>query len=83
MKTIVRAGKNISLYVFPDDTSILIDGPYGFQVGVPAELLISDCSPDNAVVYESVTPPDDWVGWKYLFDGTTWTPNPDWVDPVI
>jgi hypothetical protein len=82
MKTIVRKEKNVSLYIFPDEAPIITDGPYGFQVGMPAELLISDCKPDNAVVHENVTAPDDWVGCKYLFDGTTWTPNPDWVDPA-
>ena len=22
-------------------------------------------------------------GNKYMFDGTTWTANPDWKDPVV
>jgi len=25
--------------------------------------------------------PDDWTGNKYKLDGTTWSANPDWVDP--
>ena len=25
--------------------------------------------------------PEDWVGNKYKLDGTTWSANPDWVEP--
>lgn len=80
MKTIVRKSNGLSLYIYPDETTILTDGLY-FQVGVPPELFICDCTQDNALVHESVTPPDDWAGHKYLFDGITWTQNPDYISP--
>jgi hypothetical protein len=44
----------------------------------------------NTEIHSGVTPPDDWVGSKYLLqivynaDGTetlTWSANPDWVEP--
>jgi len=36
----------------------------------------------NATITENVTnAPSDWAGNKYKLDGTTWSANPDWVDP--
>jgi hypothetical protein len=80
MKTIVRKDSNVSLYLLPDSTVVKIGDPMT-QVGEPAEFMIADCNTGNCVVHENVTAPDDWAGCKYLFDGTNWTPNPDWVDP--
>ena len=80
MKTIVRKDSNISLYLLQDDTQVII-GASSTQVGSPAEFMVGDCTADNAVLHEGVTAPGDWAGCKYLFDGTTWTPNPDYVAP--
>lgn len=80
MKTIVRKGFGISLYLLPDATQVMI-GESGTQVGNPAEFMIADCNTETAVLHENITAPDDWVGHKYLFDGTAWTPNPDYIAP--
>lgn len=79
MKTLVKDNK--SIYIF-DDAEVLDITADNIQVGEPARFIISDCNSSNVTLYTDVTPPEDWVGHKYFFDGTTWTENPDWVDPA-
>lgn len=79
MKTLTK--ENLSLYIIEDSANVSMGEDY-ITVGDPVELIISDCNSNNTVLHEGVTPPEDWVGHKYFFDGTTWTVNPDWVDPV-
>jgi len=78
MKTLVKNTK--SIYIF-DDAEVLDITLDNIQVGEPARLIIGDCSSSNTTLYTDVTPPADWEGHKYLFDGSTWTENPDWVEP--
>lgn len=80
MKTLTRNDNNISLYIF-DDAKLVSVQADRTVVGSPEELIIADCNSGNVTLHENVTPPEDWTGWKYFFDGTTWTQNPDWVDP--
>jgi hypothetical protein len=79
MKTLVKDNK--SIYIF-DDAEVLDITADNIQVGEPARFIISDCNSSNITLYTDVTPPEDWTGNKYLFDGTTWTANSDWVDPA-
>ena len=78
MKTLTK--NNFSIYVFDDNKSLTITSDK-ITVGEPIEFIIDDCNSNNTVLHNNVTPPDDWIGHKYTFDGTTWTLNPDWVDP--
>lgn len=78
MKTLTK--NNISIYVFDDNKSLTITED-NITVGEPAEFIIGDCNSNNTVLHNSVTPPDDWTGHKYTFDGTTWTLNSNWVEP--
>lgn len=80
-QTITRNDNNISLYVFDDDEVITVEADR-IAIGDPEELIIADCNSSNTTVHTGVTAPDDWSGWKYFFDGTDWTQNPDWVDPA-
>ena len=82
MKTITRNDNSISLYLFADDKALDVQSDK-IIVGDPEELIIGDCNSSNVTVHENVTEPDDWYGWKYFYDGTTWTLNPDWVDPRL
>ena len=77
MKTITRNDTQISIYIFEDD-QVLNIGAENIIVGDPAEFIIADCNSSNVTLYESVEPPEDWAGTKYLFDGTTWTANDDY-----
>jgi hypothetical protein len=82
MKTLTRKGSGISLYIF-DDAEFVSVGADKTVVGDPERLVIYDCNSSSVSLHEDVTPPEDWFGWKYFFDGTTWTQNPDWVDPSV
>jgi len=79
MKTLTKDG--LSVYLFEDDKALLIEIDK-ITVGDPVEFIIADCNSGNAILHEGVTGPEDWVGGKYLFDGTDWTMNPDWVSPI-
>jgi hypothetical protein len=82
MKTVVRKNTNVSLYLLPDSTTVIL-GESQMQVGSnPVEFYVADCDISNAVLHENVTPPEDWTGGKYLYDAGAWTLNPQWVDPT-
>ena len=80
MKTLVKDTK--SIYIF-DDAEVIDITADNIQVGEPARMIIADCNSSNVTLYTDVTPPEDWAGHKYLFDGTTWTENLAWIDPAI
>lgn len=81
MKTIVENQTNISKYLLGDDVSVSIASG-SITVGDPAQFIIGDMGSDTATLHTDVSnSPEDWVGNKYTFDGTTWSANPDWVNP--
>mgnify|MGYP000111783024 FL=1 len=81
MKTIVETSSNLSKYLLADDVAITATSD-DITVGDPAQFIIADLNSTTVTVTDNVTnAPDDWTGNKYFFDGTTWTANPDWVDP--
>jgi len=82
MQTLTRKATGISLYIF-EDVEVVVSLDTMTNIGSPLSMTILDCDKENTILYKNVTPPDDWTGWKYFFDGTTWTLNPDWVDPAI
>lgn len=82
MKTLTLNYNNASIYMFDDDETLDI-GASTITVGSPAKFIIGDCNSSNTTLHEDVTAPADWSGHKYLFDGTTWTLNPDWVQPAV
>lgn len=79
MKTITKDHR--SLYIFEDTETVTLTDD-NIVVGSPVRFIIGDCNNSDTVLHEGVTPPADWTGHKYDFDGTTWTANPDWVDPA-
>ena len=81
MKTIVENQTNISKYLLEDTVSVSMASD-SITVGNPAQFIIGDMGSNNSTMHADVTNvPDDWVGNKYTFDGTTWSANPNWVDP--
>jgi len=82
MKTIVETATGLSKYLLADDVTIVSNAD-NIVVGDPAQFIIGDLNSGNVTITENVTnAPSDWSGNKYTFDGTTWTLNPDWVDPA-
>ncbi len=82
MKTIVETSTKLSKYLLADDV-VITATENDITVGDPAQFIIADLNSGNATIVENVTnAPEDWMGNKYKLDGTTWSANPDWVDPT-
>ena len=83
MKTIVETSSGLSKYLLADDVTIISNSDM-IHVGDPVEFSIGDLNSTTVTITDNVTnAPADWTGNKYFFDGTTWTLNPDWVDPTL
>jgi hypothetical protein len=80
MQTITKDNSSCYLY---DDTEIIIIQEDLTIVGNPETLIISDININNGKLYQNVTPPADWEGNKYMFDGTTWSISPSYVPPPV
>ena len=80
MKTLCFNETTLSAYLFDDATPIEVTADNTI-VGQPVEFFINDMNTANATLYINVNAPGDWRGGKYLFNGTTWTANPDYVAP--
>lgn len=81
MKTIVETATGLSKYLL-EDTVVITANSDHLVVGDPVEFIIWDLNSSTVTITESViNAPSDWTGNKYTFDGTTWTQNPNWVDP--
>jgi hypothetical protein len=78
MKTIVEKATGESKYLLAEDAKVSM---FADSVLLP-DCIVADLNASTATLYENVTPPEDWFGCKYLFDGTDWTLNPNWVDPT-
>jgi hypothetical protein len=78
MNVIAKAG--IAKYALSDE--IFVHGTRGCYA--TAGLIISDLTPGNSTLYTGVNDvPEDFKGEKYLFDGSSWTANPDYVEPIL
>ncbi len=83
MKTIVETSTKLSKYLLADDVAITATAD-NITVGDPAQFIIGDLNSTTVTVTDNVTnAPADWTGNKYFLDGTTWSLNPDWVDPTL
>ena len=69
-------GDNISALCFEDGDTITATEE---KITCP-DLVILDLNSSNSTIHTGVTPPEDWVGFKYCFDGTTWTSNSNWIE---
>lgn len=80
MKTIVEIATNLSKYLLEDADAVTMRVA-DIVVGNPPAFIIADMNSSTAVVYEGITPPADWTGDKYTFDGANWAVNLNWVAP--
>lgn len=76
MKTITTNG--FSVYAFENNVQVIIGAER--TIFPNGDIDITTKSPAS-VLWEGVTLPADWDAYKYSYDGTTWTRNPEWVDP--
>jgi len=78
MQTITFNDSTLSPYIFEDGDTLTATAEH---ITCP-KFIIGDMNSSNATIHTGVTPPEDWRGGKYLFDGTTWTINENWADPL-
>lgn len=84
MKTLAFKNNRDSIFLFDD--SVKLEIIYDKTVARFSDgmiLNIGQCTLENAVVYENVTPPDDWMPHKFFYDGAAWTQNPNFVEYLI
>ena len=79
MQTITLNDTSVSAYIF-DDEHNLVATPENITC---PHFIIGDMNSTSATIHTGVTPPDDWRGGNYLFDGDDWALNPDWTDPKL
>lgn len=80
MRVIVETATGLSKYVFADN-EVIVSLPDHIKIGDPLRFIIGDLGSGDVTITDNVTNvPQDWIGNKYLFDGTTWTLNPNWVE---
>tara|TARA_R100000654_G_scaffold68586_2_gene97660 strand:- start:410 stop:865 length:456 start_codon:yes stop_codon:yes gene_type:complete len=78
MQTIVRKDTNISLYYLEDSKTVDITSTETtISEGGTPELIILDCTTSNATLHTGVDAKSDWFGWKYKYDGSSWSANAD------
>lgn len=83
MRTIVETSSGLSKYLLADDVTITATAD-NITVGDPAQFIIDDLNSTTVTITDNVTnAPENWSGNRYTFDGTTWTANPNWVDPTL
>ena len=82
MKIVTRKESNMSLFVLNDD-EVLSWSDQGMVIGEPAWLIVPDCPQESVTVYTGVDAPADWIGSKFLFDGSAWSIDPNWEPPKI
>jgi len=77
MKTITFNSNNVSAYVFEDTEQVTVSTE---NITCP-NFIIGDLNSTNSTMHTEVTPPEDWMGGRYVYDGTDWTEVVGWVDP--
>jgi len=75
-QTITFNATNKSAWIF-EDSDILTSTADGTTC---PDLVITDMNSSNSTIHTGVTVPEDWNWGNYLFDGTTWTIDPNWVE---
>lgn len=78
MKTITLNNDNRSIMLVDDSVTVAIKKDHV----VKGNERVYGLHKDMVTLHENVTnAPDDWASSKYFYDGSTWSENPDWVDP--
>jgi len=79
MKTITFNKNNVSAYIFDDAHSLIATEE---NITCP-HFVICDMNSNNATIHTDTTPPADWMGGRYTFNGTTWAEVAGWIDPAV
>ena len=90
MKTLIRNSDNVSLYLWNDARSVTIGSDSitvaadNTAISPPSKknaFVVADLNSSNTTLHTSVaTPPSDWTGNAYCYNGTAWSANPNYVE---
>jgi len=81
MQTIVQKDTNISLYYLEDSKTVDIgSSQITISDGGTPELVIADLNSSNATLHTNVDDKPDYWGWKYKYDGSSWSNNEDYTE---
>jgi hypothetical protein len=78
MKTIIETSTGVSVYLFNDENLPEITAEH---VVFNGEVVDTQLNSSNAQLVESVAPPNDWIGRKYILNNNEWSQNPN--DPTL
>ena len=80
-KIIVMKADNNVAHGFEDSVTLAAGTTYT-QVGAPFSGNFHDVNSENSDIHEDVTLPEDFMAGRYKYDGSEFTLNPDWQNPV-
>jgi len=76
MKTITLNADNRSILIAEDTDILSLESDHVKR----NDERIYGLPQDKVTLHENVNAPSDWSSSRYLFDGTSWTQNPNWID---
>lgn len=77
MKTIVWKETRESILIESDETPIFVFDNKVVVGDGQNKYSIFDMNKNNIYLYDGVTVPSDWFPYKYCFNGSSWSANPD------
>jgi hypothetical protein len=79
MKTLLENEARVSKYLFNDDAVVTLNES---NIEFLGEVVDTELNSSNSTLVSEVTPPDDWIGKKYIYtEERTWIQNPN--DPTL
>jgi hypothetical protein len=78
MKTIVETSTGVSVYLFNDEAAPEITETHVVFNGDVVDVQLNST---NASIVENISPPEDWIGRKYILNNGEWSQNPK--DPTL
>jgi len=92
MKTLIRNTDNVSLFLWNNDRSVTITSDSitvaadSSAISPPSKkgaFVVADLNSSNTTLHTSVaTPPSDWEGNVYCYNGTAWNANPNYSETI-
>jgi len=84
MKILIENDTNLAAYAFADTATVTLNADHVFVTDETEDIndVIHDYDASNVTLHTSVSnTPDPFIPFAHTFDGSTWSANPDYVDP--
>jgi hypothetical protein len=80
-KILVNKENDIAVLHFSDSVDVTVNSN-NVVAGAPHNNTITNFNSSNATLYTDVTLPDDFMDGRYKYDGSNFTANSDWQNPI-